>query len=116
MQETRKMSVVLTPDGNRNKPPISASPQRQLKKRDSISSDVSSSRPNSTTTSDGNNSTGDEEENISSDTSETSDVGDSTDDEEKGLDPISEEASMRKRSDGENGYWSFFFFLFYKDF
>ncbi|XP_037914527.1 liprin-beta-1 isoform X4 [Hermetia illucens] len=102
MQETRKMSVVLTPDGNRNKPPISASPQRQLKKRDSVSSDVSSSRPNSTTTSDGNNSTGDEEENISSDTSETSDVGDSTDDEEKGLDPISEEASMRKRSDGEN--------------
>ncbi|CAD7088009.1 unnamed protein product [Hermetia illucens] len=96
------MSVVLTPDGNRNKPPISASPQRQLKKRDSVSSDVSSSRPNSTTTSDGNNSTGDEEENISSDTSETSDVGDSTDDEEKGLDPISEEASMRKRSDGEN--------------
>lgn len=100
----------LIPDGNRKKPPISnVSPPKDITprtQRESVTSDVSSSRPNSTasegcSTDDDNN----------DGTTECSESGRDSSSDDFGvenravlaLDPISEEASLAKRSE-DDGY------------
>lgn len=98
----------LIPDGNRKKPPISnISPPKEITirtPRESVTSDLSSSRPNSTasegcSTDDDNN----------DGTTECSESGQESSSEEfdgenrAALDPISEEASLAKRSE-DDGY------------
>lgn len=100
----------LIPDGNRKKPPISnISPPKEITTRtarESVTSDLSSSRPNSTA-SEGGCSTDDEN---NDGTTECSESGQESSSDEFGggenrcaLDPISEEASLAKRSE-DDGY------------
>ncbi len=100
----------LIPDGNRKKPPISnISPPKEITARtarESVTSDLSSSRPNSTA-SEGGCSTDDEN---NDGTTECSESGQESSSDEFGggenrcaLDPISEEASLAKRSE-DDGY------------
>lgn len=99
----------LIPDGNRKKPPISnISPPKEITARtprESVTSELSSSRPNSTA-SEGGCSTDDEN---NDGTTECSESGHESSSDEFGcenravLDPISEEASLAKRSE-DDGY------------
>lgn len=99
----------LIPDGNRKKPPISnISPPKEIMirtPRESVTSELSSSRPNSTA-SEGGGSTDDDN---NDGTTECSESGHESSSDEFGcenravLDPISEEASLAKRSE-DDGY------------
>lgn len=116
----------LLADGVRKKPPLS------MKVRDTVRTDLSSSRPNSTASEGGASTDGDDEENLTTECSESCHDDDEEDDEEDDdeedendddddegltsseeegvgrgvpLDPISEEASLiLKQSDEEHGY------------
>lgn len=110
--ETKK----LIPDGNRKKPPLSLSSNQSAgvltagsvstngngtSTRESITSDVSSSRPNSTA-SEGGASTDDDDINATTECSESCQDTSSDEEGNKGaLEPISEEASLRKQSEEE---------------
>lgn len=104
----------LIPDGNRKKPPISnISPPKEItikSARESVTSELSSSRPNSTA-SEGGCSTDDENNDGTTECSESGHESSSDDygiENRTALDPISEEASLAKRSE-DDGYFSFFF-------
>lgn len=102
----------LIPDGNRKKPPISnVSPPKEITprtQRESVTSDLSSSRPNSTA-SEGGCSTDDDNNDGTTECSESGrdsssdDFGGENPDNRAALDPISEEASLAKRSE-DDGY------------
>ncbi|KAJ6648060.1 hypothetical protein Bhyg_03285 [Pseudolycoriella hygida] len=103
------MQKSLIADGNRKKPPISnISPPKEIStrtQRESVTSDLSSSRPNSTA-SEGGCSTDDENNDGTTECSECSEGHESSSDEfggenRMGLDPISEEASLAKRSEDD---------------
>lgn len=100
----------LIPDGNRKKPPISnISPPKEITirtPRESVASELSSSRPNSTA-SEGGCSTDDENNDGTTECSESGHESSSDDfggDNRAALDPISEEASLAKRSE-DDGYF-----------
>lgn len=101
----------LIPDGNRKKPPISnVSPPKEITTRtprESVTSDLSSSRPNSTA-SEGGCSTDDENNEGTTECSESGHESSSDDfgGDNRPLDPISEEASLAKRSE-DDGYLIF---------
>lgn len=100
----------LIPDGNRKKPPISnISPPKEITirtPRESATSDLSSSRPNSTA-SEGGCSTDDDN---NDGTTECSESGHESSSDEFGgenraaLDPISEEASLHAKRSEDDGY------------
>lgn len=100
----------LIPDGNRKKPPISnVSPPKEITprtQRESANSDLSSSRPNSTA-SEGGCSTDEENNDGTTEGSESGQESSSDDfggENRAALDPISEEASLAKRSE-DDGYF-----------
>lgn len=105
----------LIPDGNRKKPPISnISPPKEITirtARDSATSDLSSSRPNSTA-SEGGCSTDDDNNDGTTECSESGHESSSDEfgggDNRAALDPISEEASLAKRSE-DDGYFNLLF-------
>ncbi|XP_037051870.1 liprin-beta-1 isoform X4 [Bradysia coprophila] len=98
----------LIPDGNRKKPPISnVSPPKDIATRtarESVTSDLSSSRPNSTA-SEGGCSSDDENNDGTTECSESGHESSSDDfggENRTALDPISEEASLAKRSEDDD--------------